>query len=285
VEGVGLIEAGFLPATGAVHATNTYGVEGRQEPIDGKRAVALMESVSAGYLQALGVRLVAGRWFTEADEKTVLINEGAARQSFEGENPIGRRLRGGQEIVGVVEGSAPAIYFPNQPMYQIGILLRTPMDVGMVAGNLRQQVARVDANQPVARIETLNDRLDAGVTRPRAVMTSLAVFALVALILAWVGVYGVMNCALRWRMREMAIRRALGASPANIRGLLVQQVAWLLAPAAAAGVAICVARTEARLPWIAGGAVAVLTLSAILAAWGPARRAGRVDAATLLRAD
>src|SRR5439155_21791320 len=163
---------------------------------------------------------------------------------FQDEDPLGKRVRtGGNEswhtIVGVVgdvkmSGLAaapePAIYFPYRqrpPLAEIGLIVSSPIDI---AGEIRKTVAALDPNQPVARIQIMSDRLSESVSKPRFTAALLVGFACLAAALGLVGVYGVMGCRVRWQLREIALRQALGAQHRDVIRHVLRQGMGIVTP-------------------------------------------------------
>jgi len=230
-----------------------------------------------------------------------------------GDDPLGKRIgspsdeRNRRTIVGVVgdvktSGLAarpePTIFYPYQQttgLYSVALVARTAIEPAIIGAEIRSRIARLDPHQPVASVETMNQRLSASVMKPRFVSVLLAAFAGLALVLGLVGVYGVMACCLRWRTREMAIRQALGARPADVRSALLRQGGAIVLPGVAIGLAGALAvtgllrgflfDTPPRDPVTFIAAAVLLACSAFLACWAPAQRATRIDPATVLRSE
>lgn len=172
--------AGDLPP-GDWHATNTFAIEGQEHPLGGSRPIARYPAVSPGYFGIMGIPLLQGRLLQDSDSENarpvVVVNHALANRYFHGENPIGRRIRAGGDdipwhtIVGVAGDAKtsglmsppePAIYFPYRQtggIVEVGLVMRSPLDPGMIASELRGMVASLDPNQPVASVQALGDRL------------------------------------------------------------------------------------------------------------------------------
>jgi putative ABC transport system permease protein len=241
----GVVAAGavMLPPLSSSGFVGTFTIVGRP-PVDG---VLQVRAATAGYLEALRVPLVRGRRLTPADREgtapVAVITEAAARRFWPGEDPIGKRIRihvglgvrePQREIVGIVGdvstkaldvAPAPAVYLPHG---QYGaefmtVFVRTAGDPAAEIPVVRAQLARLDPEVAVSRIQTGEALVAASVGQPRFRMRLLALFALVALLLAAVGVYGVMSFAVTQRRSELALRMALGAGRDRIlRMVLVQ---------------------------------------------------------------
>jgi putative ABC transport system permease protein len=175
----------------------------------------------------------------------------------------------------------------------LSILLKTSGNPAALAGGLRQAVNDVDRDQPLARVRTMEDAMAESVTQPRLRTILLALLSAIALILSLIGVYGVMAYSVSERTHEIGVRIALGASPAEIRALIMSEGTRLAAVGIAIGVAGALAMSRALSALLFGIsatdpitfviAAAALALAALAAAYAPARRAGRIDPVVLLR--
>ncbi|MGH9777233.1 MAG: ABC transporter permease [Candidatus Acidiferrales bacterium] len=280
-------------------------------------------AVTPGYFPTLGIRLLKGRVLEEADgfdaPLAMVVNETLARRFFKGEEPVGKRLRlywsvdqRGEwaEIVGVVADSKlvgldeerkAELYVNVAQVPRIGgwvpreitLLVRTPGEPQALAEPVRQVVRHLDAALPVYNIQTMDEIISGTVAEPRFTMLLVSLFALVALLLAAVGIYGVMAYSVNQRTHEIGIRLALGAQPASILMLVVGRGMLLVFFGLVAGVAGAVGLTRflttllfgvsSTNPLTYGGVAVLLGLVALLACWVPARRAARVDPMVALR--
>ena len=273
--------------------------------------------VSTGYFETLGVRLVRGRTFDERDRldttPVIVINETLANRYFAGEDPIGRRMRAGfntgvaREIVGVVATERHAgpraephngVYLPFSQFPRAGpltFLVRTASDPASLTGALRQAIAALDPGLAVFRAQPMAEVVDQSMATPRFSTTLLTAFAAVALLLAGVGLYGVISHAVSQRTREIGLRMALGATRADVLQMILGRGVLLAAVGVAAGLlgAVAVARLFAALlfgvsatspPTYALSGIVLLAVGA-LASYLPARRAMRVDPVVALRAE
>jgi putative ABC transport system permease protein len=312
VEAAGL---GSLPP-GEGHATNGFGIEGRVMPPVGRRPVARQYSVSPEYFRLLGVALLQGRGIAESDTwlsvPVAMINETFARRNFAGEKPIGKRIRAERNdpwrtIVGVAAdvktaGLAappePVIYFPYRQSGAAGgegILIRTAFDAATIGPELRKRVALVDPRQPIIDIQTLDQRLTESVAKPRLAAVLLGCFAGLGLLMAAVGLYGVMSFLVRSRFREIGIRLAIGAQPGDVtRMILTHSLRLILAGVAVGlGCAFWLSRLIEGLlyevsptdPVTIGLAVAFLVLVCLAASYLPGRQASEIDPAVTLRTE
>jgi putative ABC transport system permease protein len=278
-------------------------------------ALAVPQRTSPGYLRAAGMRLVAGRWLTEHDHAnrtpTAVVNQTFVREVLGGEDALGERLRVGSatvEIVGVVE-DVKLLNLTRDPLpelftsYRIPgvgsgperltLLVRTVDDPRAVIPLVRSVVTDLDPGLPPESVGTLRDRLSDSVARPRFYAELLGLFALLALLLAMAGIYGVLAYHVAQRSREIAVRRALGAQRSNIlravlrEGLALVVVGLGLGLLAAAGVTRVLSsllfETPRMDPWTYGLVPALLVAVAALACYLPARRATRVEPMAALR--
>jgi putative ABC transport system permease protein len=312
-----------VEAAGAVMAlplaTNRQGtslvIEGRSAPEqDVNVAFGL---VTPGYLAAMKIPVVRGRDFVESDRAdqplVAVVNEELARQFFPNEDPIGRRIRVGNasdkvlEIVGVsgnvrhdlteFAGFRPMVWRPyaQSPwMLRMSLVVRSrAQDPASLVATVRSRVAQLDPALPLYNTRTMDDVFSTAVAQPRFSATVLGLFAALALVLAAVGVYGVLAYSISRRTQEMAIRVALGAQRQDVLRLVLGQGMKMTVVGAALGLAGAFGATRLLesqlygvstldpLPFVA--TVLVLGLTALLACYIPARRAARVDPIVALR--
>jgi len=279
--------------------------------------------VSADYFRTLGIPILAGRGLTPADRAgsppVAVVNESGARRFWPGENPIGKRVWFGTttgpfsdrdhavEIIGVAgdvkyEGIEQADN-PNRADFYTSylqfaypdtmVIVKAQGDALSLLPAMRAAVAAFDPSVPIYDAMTLDQRIAAAISRPRFNAALVAAFALAALLLAAIGVYGVLSCSVSARMREIGVRLALGAGARGVTRLVVGEGLRLAAIGAAAGMAgafagarllhgLLVGAAPSSLRIVAGGA-AVMLASAAAAAWLPARRAASVDPVVVLR--
>ncbi len=312
VQAVGLTQA--MPLVG--DWVNGYFIEGRPRPSDAELPNLNYHSVTPDYFRAMGIRLVRGRLFTERDDaqapRVAIINETLARREFPHEDPIGKRIAITQngspwrEIVGVVgdvrqsgvDQAAPAQaydVFAQKPFSIIYVIIRTDGDPAALATAVRPAVYAVDKDQPVGSIRPLEEILADGIARQRFATLLLTVFSLVALIIAAVGIYGVMAYNVTQRTGEFGIRLALGAQPHDVRLLVLAQGGKLVGlglllglSAACAGARVTESilfKTDAHDPVALGAVTLLLAMVALIACLLPARRATKVDPMLALRAE
>ncbi|HWH50607.1 MAG TPA: ABC transporter permease [Gemmatimonadaceae bacterium] len=274
---------------------------------------------SPGYFQTLHIPILKGRDFTDADRRKYterdakevqwvgIVSEAAAKAYFHGD-AIGKRIAfggtGTMEIVGVVGDTKtqslngapePAWYssFWQNPVFYITGLVRSTADPGTVMRGIRAQVAAVDPSLPIFHLRPMRDAVDASAARQRLAANVVGGFALSALLLAMIGIYGVIAYAVRDRQRELGIRIALGATRSGVVRLVVRDGLVLAAIGVVAGIAASVAASRVLsgllydiAPTDAGTyAAAGVTLIGVaaFAAWLPARRAARVDPMIAMR--
>ena len=317
--GVERVALGTSLPTSGFNLGNSFVVEGQPPPPPGRALAASVSAVSPGYFETLGIRLLQGRDFTAADTNgkpfVVVINESMARRLWPGQNPIGQRIGGAtpfmenpREIIGVVsdvrsvaslnnvEGSFQfyrALAQWNQSFATIALRSRTAPET--LAPDLRRAVAEIDPDQAVFRINTIQHEIDRGLGPVDAAGYALAGFAALGVLLAAVGVYGVIANSVVQRTNEIGIRMALGAQVRDIfalilgAGLRLTLLGTVLGLAGAYGVARLLPLINPELSAENAGVTAAVTmfliLVAALACWLPARRATRVDPMTALRAE
>jgi putative ABC transport system permease protein len=275
--------------------------------------------VSADYFRTLGIPLQSGRVLTPADRAggapVAVVNETGARRFWPGENPIGKRVWFGAttgftdrarpvEIVGVVgdvkyDGIGQpmnADFYTSYLQFSYPdtiVIVKTRGPAPSMVPSLRTAVASVDAAVPIYDVMTLDDRIAGALSRPRFNATLVAAFAATALLLAAIGVYGVVSYSVSSRMREIGVRVALGADARRVIRLVLGEGLRLATVGAAAGIAAAFAVTRlmqgllvgvaASDPLVLGGGAIVMLAVACAATWIPARRASAVDPIVVLR--
>ncbi|MEJ7811034.1 MAG: ABC transporter permease [Gemmatimonadaceae bacterium] len=299
--------------------TTSFTVEGRDPPREGEEPEARMRPVMPGYFRTVGVSLLRGRDIAERDRAeapgVVVINESFARRHFPNEDPVGKRLRRqawwpemptSYEIVGVVRdekflgprgGADPATYFAFEhfPFTDAYLMVRTAGDEAVVAAALRREIRTLDADLPVEAMRGMQQILAESVAAPRFTMALIALFAVLALVLAAVGIYGVLSYTVARRTGEIGLRMALGAGRGRVLRLVVGQgMSLTLLGVAAGGAAALVATRALRTllfgvsatdPVVFVGVALLLGSVAFVAAYVPARRASRVDPMVALRSE
>jgi putative ABC transport system permease protein len=305
-----------LPLGGSM-AMNSFSVEGRAPLQPGERPATNSRIISAAYLKALGIPLLRGRALAESDQaaapQVMLINESFARRYFPNEDPLGQRIRLSiasnfvAEVVGIVgdvkhrslereAGPEAYVSYLQVPQPTMSLVVRAAAgDPLQLAASLRQAVQQIDKDQPLADVKPMTAWLNESVARRRFNLLLLAVFAAVALLLAAIGIYGVVNYSVAQRTRELGIRVALGAQRTDVLKLIVGQGLRLTLAGIACGAAGALAVTRLMADLLFGVAptdpltfatvALMLPLVALLACWLPARRATKVDPMIALRCD
>jgi len=305
--------ASSTPMNGNFYYGDLVTREDQPDTRNDSRFAAGFDSVAGDFFQTLGIPLLRGRFFTEADNdeaapKVMIVNDVLARRLFGEEDPLGRLLHfkdATWEIVGVV-GSVrrftlgvdptPQVYYPQVyfPWYT-SIVVRTRMPPLTLAPDVRRAVQAVDPEQPIANLGTLEQSVGNSVQVSRIVLTLVGLFAATALVLACIGIYGVMAYSVAQRTREMGIRIALGAGAEQVLALVLRDGMKLVLVGLAIGVVGSLGagqllsnqlyRVTGTDPLVFAMVAFVLLAVALLACWLPARRATRVNPVEALRAE
>jgi len=305
-----------LPLSGN-NSDTTFFVEGQSESSADYKHRAWYTPITTGYLETMQIPLRRGRGFSERDDaqagRVILINETMARQFFPGADPIGKRIGFGQrpsaetkwrEIVGVVgnvrffgleQEEDPAIYFPHAQVAarRMNVVVRSTGDAVALGAALRSTVWGLDRDLAIPQMQTLEEVISLSVASRKFSLFLVGAFAALALLLAAVGLYGLMSFAVTQRTREIGIRMALGAQPGEMRALVLKQGMVLAGIGAGLGLLLALALGRSLETLLFGirpndpatfVAVAVaLAAVAALACYIPARRATRVDPMVALR--
>jgi putative ABC transport system permease protein len=281
-----------------------FTIENRPLP-PGQMLVADFRRVSSRYFNTMGIALLRGRLLSDRDVRdaplAILIDETLARQYWPHENPIGRRmLLWGEfrEVVGIVsqvhhygleKQPEPTIYAPYQQMPDkaMALAVRTTMDTQAVVSAVKQAVWSVDRGQPVFQIRSMGQYLALAGTAPRISTVLLAVFAGISMLLAALGIHGVVSYGVARRTREFGLRMALGSTPGQLEKLVIRsgiRTALIGLVAGMAGAAALASALRALLygvapldPAVLAGVAVVLLTVALIANYIPARRAARID--------
>ena len=296
----------------------SFSVEGRSSPSDVQLPFALYRVVSPGYFRAMGITLQRGRFFDGHDapdsQPVLLINQRLAEQYWPNEDPIGKRLKIGPvdspnqwlTVVGIVNNVRQTglyeqkheIYVPYAQerrafMAPRDLVVSTKGDAASVVGAVRQAVWEVDKDQPVSNVRTMEQVVAAAISKERFQSLLLGLFAALALLLACVGLYGVISYAVVQRTHEIGVRMALGAKPVDVLRLVIRQGLGLTIIGLVVGVVVgsVVTRVLADMLYGVGtrdpltfvGAPLLLLIVALLACYIPARRATRIDPLVALR--
>jgi putative ABC transport system permease protein len=315
VEAAGMIT--FLPLS--FNGMNfSFSVEGQPSPPDMKLPFALYRVVSPDYFRALGIALQRGRFFDGHDvldsQPVMVINRRLAEKYWPGEDPIGKRLKIGPldspspwlTVVGVVsEVRQTGLYEQKLEFYvpyaqerrsfmaPRDLVVRTQQDATSLAAAVRAAVWAVDKDQPVSNVRTMDQVFSAAISQERFQTLLLGMFATLALLLACVGLYGVISYTVVQRTHEIGVRVALGAQPRDVLRLVIRQGMLLTLAGLVVGIAAGTLLTRVLTDMLFGVtprdpvtfvAVPVLLLVvAFLACWIPARRATRIDPLIALR--
>src|SRR5437764_1157227 len=296
----------------------TIGVEGMPDPPPGQRPDVIFRAIGPGYFNTMAIPIVGGRDFTDqdkADSKDVVaISEKTAQHFWPGQDPIGKRLKPGsstsksewREVIGIVKDvrQNDLIALPKMQMYfsyrqpkeiaANALVVRTTIEPMSLAGSVRNAIWSVDKDQTVAQIDTMDHIVAEAVARQRFSMVLLGVFAVLALLLASVGIYGVMSYSVAQRTREIGIRMALGARRVDVLQMTVGQGLKLVGAGMILGLGAAFLLTRVLATLLYGisatdpitfiGISVVLLAVAILASYVPALRATKIDPITALRA-
>jgi putative ABC transport system permease protein len=309
-----------LPPSGSMQATFFASIEvpGRPRPAEGTGGMVGYRMVTPSYFQALGIKIIRGRPFTEEDraptEHPVIVSETLAERLFPKEDPLGKTMRftsgdargPWRTIVGIAAnvknngltaGADPEFYIPwkdDPQSYANGgfVTLRTPLSAAAAVPWVRTQIAALDPALPV-EFATMSARVGKLTERPRFNAILLSLFAGIGVLLAALGIYGVVSFFVSQRTQEIGVRMALGATSSNISGMVLANLArWTLGGAALGllGSWFCARLLQALLfevrahdPMLLSMALLILLAVAFFAAWIPARRAAKVDPVVALR--
>jgi len=295
--------------------SSDFSIEG-QARSDASPQIAYFTFVSTDYFRALGIPLKKGRTFTVADTpeatRVVVVNETFQRAFFPGADPIGRRLNTASAekplwntIVGIVadvkyngltQDVQPAIYnaLAQEPTRGGSLVIKTDLaDPLSLTTAVRNEVRKIDPDLPLTNIATMNDRLSKAVAQPRFRTILIALFAAVALMLACLGIYGVISYSVTLRTHEIGIRMALGAQTGDVLRMVIRQAVVLAVIGVTLGLAASYALTSLMSKLLFGvqptdpatfvGTAAILSITALVASYLPARRATKIDPLLALR--
>ncbi len=309
--------AGNLPLT--YNGDSMFvGVEGIPDPPTDQQVDVIYRAVGPGYFSTMGIPLVRGRDFNDRDTADttlgVVVSEKMAQHFWPGQDPVGKRLKPGpttsdspwREVIGVVKDvrQNDFIAAPKLQMYMSyrqlkflapnALVVRTSVDPMSLATQLRNAVWAVDKDQPVSNIDTMEHIVARAVARQRFSTMLLGIFAILALVLAAVGIYGVMSYSVAQRTREIGIRMALGAQRKDVLKMTVKQGLKLVLIGIGLGLVVALALTRVMASLLFGVSATdpltflsiplVLLAVAAVASYIPALRATRVDPMVALRA-
>ena len=295
---------------------SSFAIEGQPPAERGKEPLAEIRAVSAGYFSALRIPLRAGRDFTDQDTRgttpVMIVNEALVKRYLHGQDPIGQRLKLDTVeftiigVVGDVRGAAldtppmPEFFMSYQQVWswlpgEMTFAVRTEVPPTTLTAAIRNAVWSVDPTQPIFRVETMDEVVARSLSSNRFYLWLIGAFALIALVLATAGIYGVTSYLVTQRTREMGIRLALGASPASLKALVVRQGAVVAAIGTVIGLLAALALTRLLASFLSGVSATdpttflivglLLAGIALMASYIPARRATRVDPNIALRTE
>lgn len=303
------------PLEGEVGWDLTFTAEGQTQEEHLANPKVSYETVTPGYFETMGIPLVAGRDFTLQDRAdglpVAILSEGLARRLWPRGDAVGKRIKDygpgdpspWKTVVGVVGDvryrslAAPSLdyYVPytQSDLAPIHVVLRTSGDPRALASALEREVWALDRNQPVARITTMEERVGSVLAQPRLLASLSGLFAVVAALLAAIGLYGVVSTSVVRRTREIGLRMALGSSRARVLRLVAREGLLPAAAGAALGLLAALWLRRALASWLTGPAAAnpevfaavllLLLAAAGLAVWVPARRAMKLEPSLALR--
>jgi predicted permease len=300
-----------IPWTG-YDENSSFDIEGR--PANPNESVeARYHFVSPDYFRTMGIPLVRGRFYSLSDDdkspKVIVVNSALAEKYFPGQDAVGKHLElwgnKGVAIIGIVgdvkdtpDGSQakPAFYFLDAQVTDRSdrtVVIRAQSNLSTLTGEVRREVLAIDKDLPITNVVPMDEIGTHAVSNARFTMLLVGSFAGLALLLAAVGIFGVMSYSVTQRMHEFGIRMALGAQQENVLGMVVSQGARLAAAGVAIGLVAAMVLTRAMAtllygvsasdPWTFAGVAVVLVAVALFACYLPARRASRVDPMVALR--
>ena len=309
----------FLPVSGQGSAIH-FNIQGRPPRNPSEYVIANYRVASSEYFQALRIPLIAGRWIEDADREgappVVVINQAMAKMYFGDRSPLGKKMQLGalpddttpwMKVIGVVGNVKQSLvtdmptemYVPYRqanevlPVRTMSVVLRTDVDPRLLIPNLRETVRRINPDQPVVRVRTMEENVAQNFSQPRFRTLLLLIFAGLALLIAAVGVYGVMAYSTAQRSGEMAIRMALGCSVERIFTLVLTDGLRLTLIGVGIGAALSIVVGHWLKSLLFGisstdavtllGAIAVVVAAGMVATLLPARRASRVQIASMMR--
>jgi predicted permease len=302
--------ARVTPLGYGTYSSSPIAVDGYQPPPE-EQPTAEYNEVGPGYFGTMGIPLVSGREFTRADnEQTALVavvNETMAAKYWRGRSPLGERVQVKGRwmlVVGVAkdskyqsvrETSKPFFYVPRRQNFSVGagLYIRTPLTAETMAAALAREVRARDANLAPSEMITLQEQVDRSTSPQQVAVTLVGILGALALLLAVIGLYGVMSYAVSQSTRELGLRMALGAGASNLLRLVMSRGLGLTAGGVLLGAAVALGLTRLlgnllykvspRDPLAFGSAFVVMTIASLAACFLPAWRAMRIDPARALR--
>jgi macrolide transport system ATP-binding/permease protein len=302
--------ARMTPLSYGSFSSSPIAVDGYQPPPEEQPIVEYNE-VGPDYFTTMGIPLVSGREFTRADDEkaalVAVVNETMAARYWRGRNPIGERVQvkgRWMQVIGVAKDSKyqsvretpkPFFYVPRRQNFTVGagLYIRTPLSPETMAAALTREVHALDANLALYEVITLQEQLDRSTSPQQVAVTLVGTLGGLALLLATIGLYGVMSYAVSQSTRELGLRMALGADATNLLRLVFSRGLALTAGGVALGAVVALGMTRLlgnllfevspRDPMAFGSALAVMTIASLAACFLPAWRATRTDPARALR--
>jgi predicted permease len=314
IPGVTSVTAGMVPLLSGSNWGNSVRVQGFEAGPD-TDTEARFNQTAPDYFRTLGVPLLAGREFTRADAKATpkvaLVNEAFAKKFNLGRDAVGKRMSQGVgnkldiEIVGLVPNAKysevkqvipPQYFVPYRQAERVGRIsfyVRTALDAEQLLPTIQPVIAKLDPNLPIEELRTMPQQIDENVFLDRVMSTLSASFAVLATLLAAVGLYGVLAYTIAQRTREIGLRMALGADRSRVRGMVLKQVGWMTIIGGIVGLAGAIGlgraaksllfELEGHDPTVLVAAAVLLTLVALGAGFVPAQRASNIDPMRALR--
>jgi putative ABC transport system permease protein len=297
----------------AARTLTPYQIEGRPPLAIGERPLCEVQYVSADYFKVMSVPQLSGRWFNEHDQfdsqRVAIITSAMAKLNWPNEDPIGKMVSYGRlatpaQIIGVVGDvrsaalnvdPAPTSYmaYTQRPSQGAWLTVKTTGDPLSMAKTVTAVIQAVDKDQAVTAVQSMEQVLSGSVAQPKLIVFLLGIFAALALILASVGIYGVMSYSVTQRTQEIGIRMALGAQTGDVLKLIIRQSLFLAGIGVGIGIVVSLVLTKvmesqlfgigARDPFTFLVISIFLTAIALFASYIPARRASRVDPMLALR--
>jgi len=306
----------LMPGGARYHVFAGLEVRGRPHVVEGTGGNVTWRIITPDYFATLSIPILRGRSFRQEDrdpnQNTIIISDSLARRLFPNEEPIGKEIRRNQQlpwdtVIGVVGNARnnPALSDKDDPEYYVvrkhrtaiagrnaSVVVRTFMNPRVIADAIRGEVAAMDPTLPII-IETMSQRVNKLADRPRFNAVLLGLFAAIGVLLASIGLYGLISFLVTQRTQEIGVRMALGATSGNILSLVVgHSIRWTAAGiligllgslAATRWLRSLLYQVPERDPWTFAMTVVVLLVVALLAAWFPSRRALGVDPLTALK--
>jgi putative ABC transport system permease protein len=304
-----------VPLTG-INDQGGFAVEGMPDPAPGMSPHANKPRVSSKYFDTMGIRLIEGRLFDRRDRResrpVAIVSDLAVKKYWPAGSPVGKRLATEwvddravwREIVGVVESTRhfgveavqkAEVYLPYEqaPSPFMILVVRTEGDPAALVAPIRAQIAAIDPDQATFAFRSMQDLLADAAARRRFQTVLVTTFASLALLLAAIGVYGVMGYLVAQRRRDIGVRLALGAPPADVVGMILRRGLWLTLPGIAVGLAGAFALSGVLASFLFGvspldrvtyaGVSVLVFLTAMFATYLPSRLAARLDPLIVLR--